>query len=80
MKMYQKLLPEPRRIHHKLAIIWAMLIFWSSFADGRPSENDSELTLKGYSSKSNGGEERNTSSCLFSYSNMDSRELSKCKR
>ena len=80
MKMYQKLLPKPRSIHHKFAIIWAMLIFLSSCADGRRPANVSELTLKGYSSKSNGGEEGNTSRCLFSYSNMDSRELSKCKR
>ena len=80
MKMYQKLLPKPRSIHHKFAIIWAMLIFLSSCADGRRPANVSELTLKGYSSKSNGGVERNTSRCLFSYSNMDSRELSKCKR
>ena len=78
--MYQKLQTEPRRVHHKFAIIWAMIICLSSFADGRRPANVSELTLKRYSIKSNGGEEGNTSRCLFSYNNMDSRELSKCKR
>ena len=78
--MNQKLQPQRHCIHHKLAMTWAIMILLSPATDGKQPVNVSEGNFKGYSSKSNGGEERNTSSCLLSYSKMDSGELSKCKR
>ena len=79
--MYPKLLPQSDRCHYqKLAIMLAMLIFSPFDADGSRQANVSHQALKGYSSISDDGEDRNTSRCLLSYRNMDPQELFRCKR
>ena len=72
--MCPKWLPEMRSLHHEVAIVFVMFILLLRAVDGsRKATKISQLT------ESDGGEDRNTSRCLLSYSNMDRRELSKCK-
>ena len=79
--MYQNLNLHLRYLHHKLAIMLAMLIVLLSAVGGRRTPEYRSLpTLKIYSNESNNGTDGNTSTCLLSYSKMDRRELSKCKQ